>query len=406
MGMSISDRRSAYADEYRERWAACKVDPERAREAGRVADIMISNQGRYEHISELASGGVIPWWFIALAHNRESGMDFTRHLHEGSRLTGRTQDVPKGRPKAPPTNGKSYTFEESAVDALTMPGKAFDKIKVWDVAEVFFRLELYNGFGYRAKGIPSPYLWAGTNQSDERGKYVRDHVFDPNAVERQLGCAAIMLELRDRGVVLFSDGEHEGQAGGVTSGKLSVGSSGWEVGAVQRRLSSLGYHVGKVDERFGPQTRAAVLDFQARNGLLETGEVDASTREALGSAAPREVSTDRSEATADDLRKAGSTTVAAADKVTLLGRITMWLGIGGTASAGADAAGLSDTIKTATDQVGALKDLAASLASLGHWALAHWWVIALAAGIAAWWFGRDIIAARVADHRSGAHLGR
>lgn len=406
MGMPISDRRAAYADEYRKRWAACKVDPERAREAGRVADIMISNQGRYEHISVIASGGVIPWWFIALAHNRESGMDFTRHLHEGSRLTGRTQDVPKGRPKAPPANGKTYTFEESAVDALTMPGKAFDKIKVWDVAEVFFRLELYNGFGYRAKGIPSPYLWAGTNQSDERGKYVRDHVFDQNAIERQLGCAAIMLALRDRGVVLFPDGEHAGQSGGGPGENLSVGSSGWEVGAVQRRLSALGYLVGKVDERFGPQTRAAVLDFQARNGLPATGEVDAATRTALGSAASREVTAARAEATVDDLRAAGSTTVAAADKVGLIGKAAAALGIGGAASDGADLTGLSDTIKTATDQVGALKDLGASLASLGHWALAHWWLIALAAGIAAWWFGRDILAARVADHRSGAHLGR
>lgn len=243
MPLTIADRRRLYADEYRRRWAEAKIDPERGGAARAVARTMVANRRRYEEISAATKG--VPWWFVALAHNRESGMDFGAHLHEGSPLTGRTRDVPKGRPVAPPANGRSYTFLESAIDALTMPGKEYDKVGTWDVAEVFLRLEQYNGFGYRGQGIPSPYLWAGTNQSDERGKYVRDHVFDRNAPEKQLGCAAIMLALQDMGVVLFSDempkrtpgvGKATAQAAGgaatLGGAVATVPPEGWTAGEV------------------------------------------------------------------------------------------------------------------------------------------------------------------------------
>lgn len=202
MPLSIADRRAAYAAEYRRRWAEAKIDPEHRSEVLAVARQIIAVHARYQPIVD-ATG--VPWWFIGIAHYRESGLDFRRHLHEGSLLTGRTRDVPAGRPVAPPANGKSYTFTESAIDALTMPGKNFDRIKVWDVVEVLLRLEQYNGFGYRGQGIPSPYVWAMTNQSNERGKYVRDHDFDPTAPDRQVGCAAIMLALQELGVSLFGE---------------------------------------------------------------------------------------------------------------------------------------------------------------------------------------------------------
>lgn len=52
-------------------------------------------------------------------------------------------------------------------------------------------LEQYNGLGYAAKGLPSPYVWSGTDQY-RSGKYVADHVFDPNVVDNQLGCAGLI----------------------------------------------------------------------------------------------------------------------------------------------------------------------------------------------------------------------
>jgi lysozyme family protein len=56
-------------------------------------------------------------------------------------------------------------------------------------------LEEYNGLGYAARGLPSPYVWAATDQY-VKGKYVADGHFDPDVVDQQLGCAALLLELQ------------------------------------------------------------------------------------------------------------------------------------------------------------------------------------------------------------------
>ena len=55
-------------------------------------------------------------------------------------------------------------------------------------------LEGYNGLGYASRGVPSPYLWAGTNQY-KAGKYVRDGVYDPSHVDVQPGCAGMLLAM-------------------------------------------------------------------------------------------------------------------------------------------------------------------------------------------------------------------
>jgi hypothetical protein len=62
---------------------------------------------------------------------------------------------------------------------------------------------------------------------------------------------------------------------------LNVGDRGPEVTALQRALNARGSAID-VDGVFGPGTRAAVVAFQANNGLSPTGGVDAKTRAALG----------------------------------------------------------------------------------------------------------------------------
>lgn len=54
-----------------------------------------------------------------------------------------------------------------------------------------------------------------------------------------------------------------------------------EVSGVQRRLTNLGYDCGKPDGQLNEQTRAALLLFQRRQALPETGEIDGATRERL-----------------------------------------------------------------------------------------------------------------------------
>lgn len=42
-------------------------------------------------------------------------------------------------------------------------------------------LERFSGIGYAARGVPSAYVWSGTDQYVS-GKYVRDGVYDPDKV--------------------------------------------------------------------------------------------------------------------------------------------------------------------------------------------------------------------------------
>ncbi|WP_282274614.1 peptidoglycan-binding protein [Stenotrophomonas sp. PS02297] len=50
---------------------------------------------------------------------------------------------------------------------------------------------------------------------------------------------------------------------------------------VQQRLLNLGYDCGGEDGQAGAGTRAALLRFQAENGLQQSGEMDGPTRDAL-----------------------------------------------------------------------------------------------------------------------------
>lgn len=151
-----------------------------------------ANQARYEKISRLV-GGVVPWSFIAVIHNLECGLSFSKHLHNGDPLTRRTVLVPAGRPVAgdPP-----FSFEASAVDALTMKGKAYHLETDWTLPATLYRLEGYNGFGYRKfhSSVLSPYLWSGSNHYT-RGKYVADGQWSASAVSKQLGTALIWRAL-------------------------------------------------------------------------------------------------------------------------------------------------------------------------------------------------------------------
>ena len=57
---------------------------------------------------------------------------------------------------------------------------------------------------------------------------------------------------------------------------------GTKVEQVQKKLAALGYATGKIDGIYGPQTAAAVMEFQADRGLVADGEVGTTTLKALG----------------------------------------------------------------------------------------------------------------------------
>lgn len=185
---SLSQLRQGYID----LWAIAQIDPARAGAVAWHRAKLLNGRQRYLEV-EARTGA--PWWFVGIVHALEASFNFAGHLHNGDPLTARTVQVPRGRPSQwnPPSDWVS-----SAVDAIAHDGHA--NLADWGVAETLYRFERYNGFGYRSKGIHSPYLWSFSNHY-RRGKYVADGRYDPNAVSKQCGAAAMLKALTTAGDV-------------------------------------------------------------------------------------------------------------------------------------------------------------------------------------------------------------
>lgn len=257
------------------RWKRAKITRPQLFQAR--AAIAYKNKARYMTIVHRLQklGSNMPddaYVFLAVTHERESSMNFNTHLGQGDPLTNKngvpikTVHVPAGRgPFSGPT-----AFEDAAVDALWYCAPyAAKNNKDWTISGILTYLERYNGLGYANRGVPSPYLWAGTDQY-VRGKYIADGVYSATAVDSQPGCAGLLLALdaMDPDVdfskivaptftnpdeILYDDTIHD---------------AAW----LQRALNKLGA-VPKldVDGIYGMGTRNAVRVFQRAHGLTVDG---------------------------------------------------------------------------------------------------------------------------------------
>jgi lysozyme family protein len=183
--------------DYKKLFDTCVIDPKKVALVDENATRIIHNMDRYKRLVQSVEGRV-PWWFVGLVHKMEAGFSFKLHLHNGDPLTARTVHVPAGRPVmgSPP-----FTWEQSAQDAVRNQG--LTKVTDWSLAHSLYLLEGYNGYGYLYHGINSPYLWSYSNHYT-KGKYVKDGIFDPNAVSQQVGSALVLRRLVDRGAVLLA----------------------------------------------------------------------------------------------------------------------------------------------------------------------------------------------------------
>lgn len=62
---------------------------------------------------------------------------------------------------------------------------------------------------------------------------------------------------------------------------LNIGTTGTEVGELQKRLTNLGYYTGPITGKFGPLTEAGVKKLQKANNITQAGYVGPSTRAIL-----------------------------------------------------------------------------------------------------------------------------
>ncbi len=189
-------------------WSRCRVGvlpsgaPPRAVdvELGACVDLVMAGQARYR---ALAATTGVPWWFMGILHLMECSCSFKRHIHNGDPLAARTVTVPAGRPVGV---AMPCTWEASAVDAFELHGWLADQVRRlgdgtadWTLAAVLWRFEAWNGFGYRHRGLRSPYLWAGSTL-EQPGRYVSDGVWDGAAWSKQIGAAVVLKQMVIRGV--------------------------------------------------------------------------------------------------------------------------------------------------------------------------------------------------------------
>lgn len=183
-GLLTSTKFSDLKDEYQSCYDRCTTRPESGGNVAYYVKRLKQGQLNYQQVESEVR---VPWAFVGVIHGMECGFNFAGHLHNGDKLTARTVNVPKGYPKVgdPP-----FTWLQSALDALRL--KKLDQVTDWSLPHMLYLLEGYNGFGYRRRGLPTPYLWSFSNVY-EKGKFVADGKFDPEAVSKQCG-AALMLK--------------------------------------------------------------------------------------------------------------------------------------------------------------------------------------------------------------------
>lgn len=167
-----------------DRWHRCHVLPEWLRVLDTVAHRLVNAKSRYENVH--TSSGV-PWPIIAVIHQRESSQSWAAGLSNGDPWNHITIHVPRGR-------GPFTSWELAAEDALEHCQPHAAQWHDWSIGGALTLLEQYNGLGYFYHGIPSPYVWSSTDQY-HRGKYIADGHFDPEAIDHQTGCAALLQRM-------------------------------------------------------------------------------------------------------------------------------------------------------------------------------------------------------------------
>lgn len=176
---------------YQTMWGNCTVTPSRVAEVTQVSSRLVEQRAKLTYLN-VENITTVPWWFVALVHEREASQQWWANIANGDPWNRPTIHVPRGR-------GPFKSWLDAAVDALTKtPVGTLRRVndwKDWSAEGALVVLEMYNGFGYEIwHHENSPYIWAATNH-EERGKYVKDGVFDPSVWDMQLGCAAMLKRM-------------------------------------------------------------------------------------------------------------------------------------------------------------------------------------------------------------------
>ncbi len=159
--------------EYSALWLTAAIDKDTEMQARSWARTALSARPLYDPISK---GTGVPWFIVAILHKLQCNGDIGRRLADG---------LPR----------REGTFEQDAIAAIK--ASEIGGHVSWPFWRILWAMEKFNGadFGYRAHGIHSPYLWAGTS-AYETGVFVQPGVFSRTIPARwRLGAAVLLRAL-------------------------------------------------------------------------------------------------------------------------------------------------------------------------------------------------------------------
>lgn len=128
----------------------------------------------------------VPIIVAAASFEREAGSRFNLNPAQGAPLHSRSTIIPHNGPFDDWPTAQIAAYKIDGLDKVGAPNWS------WEIS--CYEEEGFNGFGPRAHGKHTGYDWAGTNIYTG-GKYVSDGVWNPNAVDSQLGVIPMMLRM-------------------------------------------------------------------------------------------------------------------------------------------------------------------------------------------------------------------
>ncbi len=186
------------------RWDVMQIDHERVLKFDATAARLSAPEAKakFQAVTDqlvLAKYQPVPWWFIAVLAEREYGgpPHWDKQLAQGDPLDRVSTHDPANRgpflnhPGDTPSNN---AWLRGALDALIDCAPHAALWNDWTAGGVLTIGEEFNGLGYAMRGVPSAYVWSGTDQYVS-GKYVADHVYRDTAVDVQDGIAAIIRRM-------------------------------------------------------------------------------------------------------------------------------------------------------------------------------------------------------------------
>jgi lysozyme family protein len=235
------------------RWQAAQFNPHALSLAHTVAERLCAPQAKAIY-QDLATQTGVPWFSIALIHQREASQSWRANIANGDPWNQKTKDVPRGR-------GPFPNFRAAAIDALVNCSPYAGRWKDWSAGGLLSLLELYNGEGYENyHHMASPYLFAGSDQYI-CGKYIKDGQFDPDAIDHQLGCAVMLKAIMEIDASVSFEGT---QTAMLPAGPPAMGSGAGEAVIGPSTIASAigGLHLDSASI-FGGQSLIEATGFKA-----------------------------------------------------------------------------------------------------------------------------------------------